>query len=205
MSDALPIGVLVGELRPTQMTVGLREVEYKRREWREAGKKERAKLLRRHVLPAVMGPREQPFIVDHHHFARALLEEDAGLVAIYVLADLSHLPKGEFWTYLDNSAWCHAYDDHGKRRELNDIPKKLDKLADDPFRSLAGELIRQGGCAKSSKPFSEFLWADFFRHRIEHHLVGSDYDEAVQRALKLAKSDDAKSLPGWCGDNERGL
>jgi len=205
LSDALPIGVLIEDLRPTQITVGFREVEYKRREWREAGEKKRARLLRRHVLPAVMGSKGQPFIVDHHHFARALLEEDAGLVAIYVLADLSHLPKGEFWTYLDNSAWCHAYDEHGKRRDLDDIPKKLDKLANDPFRSLAGELIRQGGCAKSSKPFSEFLWADFLRHRIGHHLVASDHDEAVQRALKLAKSDDAKSLPGWCGDNERGL
>lgn len=187
------------------MTVGLREVAYKRREWREAKKKERFKLLRRHVLPAVIGPKRQPYIVDHHHFALALLKEGAGLVAVYVLADLSHLPKNEFWTYLDNSAWCHAYDEHGRRRELGDIPRKLDKLADDAFRSLAGELIRKGGCAKSSKPFSEFLWADFLRHRIGHHVVAADYDEAVQRAVELAKGDDAKSLPGWCGDNDGGL
>lgn len=205
MSDAIPIGVPVANLRPTQMTVGFREVAYKRREWRDAGKKARAKLLRRHVLPAVIGPKAQPHIVDHHHFARALLEEDAGLVAVYILADLSHLPRHEFWTYLDNSAWCHAYDEHGKRRELGDIPKKLDKLADDPFRSLAGELIRKGGCAKSGKPFSEFLWADFLRHRIDHHVVATDYDDAVRQALELARGNQARSLPGWCGENDRGL
>ena len=205
MSDAIPIGIPITKLRPTQMTVGLREVEHKRQQWRDAGKKERAKLLRRHVLPGVIGPKAQPYIVDHHHFARALLEEDAGLVAVYILADLSHLPKHEFWTYLDNSAWCHAYDEHGKRRELSDIPKRLDKLADDPFRSLAGALIWAGGCAKSSKPFSEFLWADFLRHQVDAHLVAIDYGDAVRQALKLAKSDDAKSLPGWCGDNAEGL
>lgn len=205
MSDAVPIGVSIANLRPTQLTVGFREVEYKRQQWRGAGKKERAKLLRRHVLPAVIGPKAQPYIVDHHHFARALLEEDAGLVAVYIVADLSHLPKPEFWTYLDNSAWCHAYDEHGKRRELSDIPKRLEKLADDPFRSLAGALIRAGGCAKSNKPFSEFLWADYLRHRIDAQVVAADYEEAVGKALRLAKSDDAKSLPGWCGDNERGL
>ena len=205
MSDAIPIGIPVSDLRPTQMTVGLREVAHKRRQWREADGKARAALLRRHVLPAVIGPKQRPYIVDHHHFARALLDEGAGLVAVYVLADLSHLPRRNFWTYLDNSAWCHAYDEAGRRRKLGAIPKRLHKLADDPFRSLAGELIRRGACAKSGKPFSEFLWADYLRHRIDDDLVAADYDEAVGKAAELAKRDEAKSLPGWCGKNGAGL
>lgn len=205
MSDTLPIGVPITDLRPTQMTVGLREVALKRAQWRAADGKARVRLLRRHVLPAVLGPKNRPYIVDHHHFARALLEEEAGLVAIYVLADLSHLPKRNFWTYLDNSAWCHAYDRHGRRRDLHAIPKRLGKLRDDPFRSLAGELIRRGGCAKSGKPFAEFLWADHLRHRVDPAMVASNYDAAVGQALQLARLDDAKSLPGWCGEDERGL
>jgi len=205
LSDAVPIGVPVAKLRPTQMTVGFREVELKRREWHDADEKERAKLLRHHVVPAVIGPGKHAYITDHHHFARALLDEGAELVAIFVLADLSHMPKDEFWTFLDNSAWCHAYDDKGKRRELSDIPKRLTKLADDPFRSLAGALIRAGGCAKSSKAFSEFLWADFLRRRIDHKLVSDNYDEAVARALMLCRTEDARSLPGWCGSNEKGI
>jgi len=40
-------------------------------------------------------------------------------------------------------------------------------LADDPYRSVAGELRRQGGFAKDTTPFSEFLWADFLRRRID--------------------------------------
>ncbi len=205
MSNSVPIGIAVEDLRPTQMTVGLREVDAKRRQWRDGDREERSKLLRRHVLPAVIGPKHRPYIVDHHHFARALLEEKAGCVAVFVLADLSDLPKPEFWTYLDNSGWCHAYDARGERKSLGDIPKRLSDLADDPYRSLAGALIRDGGCAKSSHPFAEFLWADFLRHRIDAALVADDFDKAVQKAMALAKSAQAKSLPGWAGANPGGL
>jgi hypothetical protein len=199
MSEPLPIGIPVTDLRPTQMTVGFREVEIKRRQWREADEEERAKLLRRHVVPAVVGPKGRYYIVDHHHFTKALLDEKAPLVAVFIVADLEGLAKDEFWTFLDNSDWCHAYDANGKRCELSDIPSKLSELADDPFRSLVGELIRAGGCAKTSTPFFEFLWADFLRRRIKSQVVEQDFGSALVKALDLAKSIDAKSLPGWSG------
>ncbi|HEX7852230.1 MAG TPA: ParB-like protein [Sphingobium sp.] len=192
------LGISLEALRPTQMTIGYREVEIKRHEWHDASEKARTKLLRSHVVPAVIGPKGDYYIVDHHHFTRALLEEKAPYVGVYVLDDLSHLAKDEFWTFLDNSAWCHAYDHKGQRRELSDIPKKMSALEDDPYRSLVGELIRSGGCAKSSKPFFEFLWADFLRRRIKPSLLADHFSDATIAAIKLARSDEAKSLPGWC-------
>jgi len=186
------------------MTLGFREVEIKRRLWREANGEARAQLLRRHVVPAVVGPKERYFIIDHHHFTKALLDENAPVVAIYIVADLHDLAKDEFWTFLDNSDWCHAYDADGNRRALKDIPKSLTEPLDDPFRSLVGELIRAGGCAKDPAPFFEFLWADFLRRRIERHLVEKDFGSALVKALDLAKSLDAKSLPGWSGANPAG-
>src|SRR5580658_4172418 len=98
MPKLLPIGVPLTDLRPTQMTVGFREVEIKRRQWRDADNEERAKLLRRHVVPAVVGPKGHLYIVDHHHFTKALLDEKASLVAIYLMSDLEGLDKDEFWT-----------------------------------------------------------------------------------------------------------
>jgi hypothetical protein len=199
MSNPLPLGVAVRDLRPTQMTVGFREVAIKRRQWRAADDPERTKLLRRHVVPAVIGPKGRTYIVDHHHFTKALLDEKAVTVAVYVLADLANLAKDEFWTFLDNNDWCHAYDADGERCALSDIPKSLSDLADDPYRSLVGELIRAGGCAKTSAPFFEFLWADFLRRRINRTLINDDFSSALVKALELAKASDAKSLPGWCG------
>ena len=199
MSQPLPIGVPVSDLHPTQMTVGFREVDIKRRLWREADETARVKLLRRHVVPAVVGPKGRYYIIDHHHFTKALLDEKAPLVAVYVVADLDGLGKNEFWAFLDNSDWCHAYDADGARCALTDIPKNLTELVDDPFRSLVAELIRAGGCARNPAPFFDFLWADFLRRRIRKKLVEKDFGTALVKAIDLAKNIDAKSLPGWSG------
>ena len=70
--------------------------------------------------------------------------------------DLQGLAKDEFWTFLDNSDWCHAYDSNGERCELSRIPKSLSEPSDDPYRSLVGELIRAGGFAKMLITFLAF-------------------------------------------------
>ena len=65
-----PIPIL--SLRPTQMTVGMREVKEKRKRWREhKSKKKQSELLGRHMIPVVLGPDQHYYVVDHHHLARA--------------------------------------------------------------------------------------------------------------------------------------
>jgi hypothetical protein len=192
----------IAELRPTQRTVGFREVEEKRREWRERSKKPGKKAgeyLGRHMVPAVLGPAGRHYLIDHHHLAMALHEEKQTDVLVTVTADLSALPKAAFWTYLDNRALCHPYDAAGKRRTFDDIPKRIADLADDPYRSLAGELRRIGGFAKDTTPFSEFLWADFLRPRVKAKQISEHFSAAIEKALSLAKSEAASYLPGWCG------
>ena len=73
------------------------------------------------------------------------------------------------------------------------------RTLDDPYRSLAGALRRLGGYAKDTTPFSEFLWADFLRRRIDRKEIEDHLKRAVNKALELAKSRDADYLPGWCG------
>ena len=82
------------------------------------------------------------------------------------------------------------------------LPKKIEDLEDDPYRSLAGELRRLGGFAKDVAPYSEFLWADFLRRQIKRKQVDEDFDLAVRTALKLAKGRNASYLAGWCGSVE---
>ncbi len=199
MRDPTVNEIEIAELRPTQMTVGLREVAAKRREWRDAKGDKRLKILGMHAVPTVIGPKGRFYVVDHHHLARALLEEGEKTLQVYVQADLGHVEKAAFWTVLDNSGWCHAYDHKGRRCELSAIPKSLADMADDPYRSLAGQLRRSGGFAKTDKPFSEFIWADFLRRRIDADQVETDFADALVKALELARSGDARYLPGWCG------
>ncbi|GAA3854768.1 chromosome partitioning protein ParB [[Pseudomonas] carboxydohydrogena] len=191
--------VPIMSLRPTQMTVGMREVKEKRKRWREHDDKKRAKLLGRHQIPVVVGPDKLNYVIDHHHLARALHEEGERDVLVSVIADLTMVDPKAFWVVLDNHRWVYPYDEDGERHPYKDLPKNVGKLKDDPFRSLAGELRRAGGFAKDTTPFSEFLWADFLRRRLQRKTVDSDFEKAMEKALALAKSKDAIYLPGWCG------
>jgi hypothetical protein len=119
-------------------------------------------------------------------------------VAVTDIANLSKLDQDSFWYVMENRDWTHPFVD-GRRRPYSDLPKSVDKLIDDPFRSLAGELRRAGGFAKDTTPFSEFLWADFLRRRVKRETVEADFEHALEKALELAKGEEASYLPGWCG------
>ena len=193
-----PIPVM--SLRPTQMTVGMREVKEKRKRWREhKSDKKRAESLGKHMIPVVLGPDERHYVVDHHHLARALHDEGVKDILVTVIADLTMVEREAFWGVMDNKRWVYPYDAKGERRHFRDIPRTIEGLKDDPFRSLAGELRRAGGFAKDTTPFSEFLWADFLRRRIARKGVEDNFAKALEKGLALVKSHDAVYLPGWCG------
>jgi len=191
--------VAIVDLRPTQITVGMREVEMKRIHWRAEREEKGADFLARHAVPVVIGPKRRPYLIDHHHLALALHLEGEQEVLITEVADLSRLGKEEFWSVLDNRSWMHPFDAEGRRRDQSEIPRKVAGLADDPYRSLAGALRLAGGYAKTEAPFSEFLWADFLRRRLKSDLVRRFFPKALRKALDLARSREAEHLPGWCG------
>jgi len=187
------------EMHPTQITVGMQEVADKRRRWRARHGDKAAEYLGKHMIPVVVGPHDRLYIIDHHHLARALFDEGVDKVLTTIVFDLARLEQDAFWVVLDNRGWMHPFDDRGRRRSYDEIPKSIEHLVDDPFRSLAGELRRAGGFAKDTTPFSEFLWADFLRRRIERKAVEADFHHSLAKALELARSQEADYLPGWCG------
>jgi hypothetical protein len=191
-----PIPIL--DLRPTQMTVGMREVKEKRKRFREKGKKQ-GEMIGKHMIPVVRGPDKRYYVVDHHHLARALHDEGVNDILVTVIGDLTMVERDAFWGVMDNKRWVYPYDVKGVRRRFEDLPKTIKDLKDDPYRSLAGELRRAGGFAKDTTPFSEFLWADFLRRRIARKMVEEHFSKALEKALEAAKSHDAIYLPGWCG------
>lgn len=195
--------VAIEDLHPTQITVGMREVEAMRKVWRAKEDSEGREFLGRHMIPVILGPKERYYIIDHHHLTRALHEEGVEKVLITVIANLKRVGAETFWFVLDNRGWMHPFDQKGRRRPYEDIPRSVNDLIDDPFRSLAGELRRRGGFAKDTTPFSEFLWADFFRRRIKRRAIQENFKTTLMQALKLARSPDANYLPGWCGSVPR--
>jgi hypothetical protein len=184
------------------MTVGLREVGRKRAEWRKRAERDGPDFLGRHMIPVILGPKSVPYVIDHHHLARALHEEGVSHVLVSVVADLHYLKKAVFWTFMDNRNWLHPFDADGVRHSHDKLPKRIGAMKDDPYRSLAGEVRRSGGYAKDSTPYSEFLWADFLRRRISAKLVEKDFERAVGKAVEAAGQQDASYLSGWCGRSE---
>lgn len=192
-----PVPIL--SLRPTQMTVGMREVKEKRKRWREYDTKKQADLLGKHMIPVVYGPDLRYYVIDHHHLGRALHDEGVKEVLVTVVGDLRMVEREAFWGVMDNKRWAYPYDAKGERRSFRDLPKSVAELKDDPFRSLAGELRRMGGFAKDTTPFSEFLWADFLRRQVSRKAVEANFDKALEKAMAAARSKNAIYLPGWCG------
>ncbi|MDP9066712.1 MAG: ParB/Srx family N-terminal domain-containing protein [Pseudomonadota bacterium] len=197
-SPALVRAPLKG-LRPTQLTVGYAEVEKKARQWARLGKKQRKMEIDRHVFPAVVGAGQVHYITDHHHLGIALLETGVEEVSLAVLDDLSWLEPAVFWRMMEFRSWSHPYDNRGRRRDYREMPRRLTQLQNDPYRSLAAEVRSAGGFAKEQEPYVEFLWADFFRPRINARLIKSDPQRALRDGLREARSKQARYLPGFSG------
>jgi hypothetical protein len=150
-----------------------------------------------HPIRVAAGPKDQFYIVDHHHLAMALMEEGFKTAPVVVLDDLSKLTMAAFWKEMAAKGWVHPYDGKGKKQPLSAIPTSIEDMHDDPYRSLAGFVRREGGFLKSQTPFAEFTWANYYRSLIPLKLVKKDFDKALRQAVKLSNDPEAASLPGF--------
>jgi len=188
-------------LRATQMAAGMREVEHKTAKLHalEKDPHELKHYLKANPVPVVVGPKGRLYIIDHHHLVRAAWEAGVPEVYIEVKADLSGLSESAFWDRMKQEAWVYPYDEAGRPRGVTDLPQDVRGLADDPYRSVAWAVRERGGYEKTGKPFAEFKWADFFRARLKTDPRHHDFEKAVDEAVALAKSPEAKGLPGYVG------
>jgi hypothetical protein len=191
--------VEIHRLHPTQMTVGMIEVGDKRDKLVAHGKHAVRDFMAAHPIPAVWGPDNKLFLIDHHHLARAASECGVATGFFDVEDDLSKLGFRQFWKQMSLARWAHPIDEQGRVQAFDDIPKHVEKLRDDVYRSLAGYVRARGGFEKTPTAFAEFQWADFFRPRIQVGSTREDFDRSVEKALALAVSPEAASLPGFVG------
>jgi hypothetical protein len=175
------------------------EVHDKRDTLKDMKKGEQRDFMQAHPIPAVWGPDGKLYITDHHHLGRAASEANVDTGFFWIEDDFSKLAIAQFWPKMAASRWVHPIDQNGKQRTFEDIPDHLEKLIDDPYRSLAGYVRNAGGFEKTPTAFAEFLWADFFRPRVAIGPTRSDFNSSVGSAVKLATSKAAAHLPGYKG------
>ena len=173
------------------------EVRDKARNLGSLKPKDQAAFLEAHPMPVVIGPGARRYITDHHHLGRAALEAGLDTAFFTVEGDLSKLGPVEFWQEMERNRWVHPLDQYGVRHHYASIPADLRKLVDDVYRSLAAFVRNAGGYDKTTAPFAEFRWADFFRRMIAIEDVTANFNVAVETAIPLAHSQLADSLPGY--------
>jgi hypothetical protein len=198
----------VGHLHPTQMSVGMIQVEAKVEQLKK--KEKEGKLFsylakKKNREPVTIGPQGVLYITDHHHLAVALLNMKVDDTYCQIEDNRSHQALDVFWRGMlrDGKAW--PKDEKGEKHSPTAIPASIDGLRDDPYRSLAVEVRDACGFEKTAKSFAEFKWADFFRRTklpktgqpIPVQLIQTNMDEAIEQAMELAKSTAAKNLPGY--------
>ena len=193
--EAVPLA----EIRPTQMAVGLHVVEMKRRKIERHI--DNVRKLRRYLdkrpVPAVLGPGEDYYIIDHHHLSYALWQSEVDEVIVRVVGDLSDLPKRNFLRAMSALGWLHAYDAEGRKVCPSRLPRTIDQLKPDRYRDLAWTVRQAGGFRKTEIPFSEFTWANYFRTCIGAATLARDFDRAHAQAMRLARTKAAAHLPGF--------
>lgn len=195
--------VKIDELRPTQLTHGLREVHRKIQFYQSLSGHDLEMAIAEKPVPVVLGPAGAPFAIDHHHVAAALWHTGVKAMPAVLVADLSALSYPDFWLSMENRRWTYPYDAKGQRRSFSDMPAHVWDLEDDEYRSLAASVRDAGGYEKTPVPLEEFRWADLFRASLPYPGTDEEFASVERQALKLAKSRVAAGLPGYVGKAAR--
>lgn len=189
--------ILIDDLRPTQLTLGLEDVARRAKKMALLRASELNVLLKKKSIPYVVGPKKEIYIVDHHHLCRALWTIDKKKALLgEELADWSDLDNKQFWKKMDSSGYCWAIDSHGHRRPYSAIPKHIRELTDNVWRSLA-RAVRGRAFTNQDTPFQEFIWGDYFRTFMSERLIKQDFELAQKVATSISHLKEAEDLPGF--------
>lgn len=193
--------VKVLDLKPTQFSLGFLEVDEKIDKIKKMKKEELQKYLEEKLIPVIIGPNNNLFMIDRHHLARCCWELNIEKVFINEIANLSHLSEEEFWKVLITAKWCHLYDQFGNGPHNHELlPENIRSMSDDPYRSLAWFLKEDKVFSKNGNnvPFIEFYWANFLRNKIKYEHGKDGIKKMIKLAKEVIKKDpEVNKLPGF--------
>jgi hypothetical protein len=189
--------VLPAALHPTQFALGMEEVRYRTAKLRAMRAGARHEYLVERQAPLVIGPGDVPYLVDHHHLARAMLRAaPSNQLHARIIARWNTLSPAVFWGRMKTRHWVWLFDANGRGpRAVSRLPATLAAMGDDPYRSLAWAIRERGVVEKVVIPFAEFRWAMWLRDRYPHLTGNFAADTAA--CVELAKEKGARRLPGW--------
>ncbi len=189
--------ISIKNLHPTQGAVGFLEVESKEKKFINLDEKKKKKLIEKSVVPVVVGLDKKMYMIDQHHYVSVARRQKVKKVYYEIVGDFSDSANLDvFWKKMQEHGWVYLKV-NGVPIDPKDLPETIDKLVDDQYRSLAGQVREEGGFEKTTIPFAEFFWADYFRPQIQKSIVEFDFKKAVELAIEIAHIPAAAGLPGF--------
>ncbi len=188
----------INDFHPTQLYVGMAEVNTRVKKLTAMTPRKQEAYLLSHPALVIVGPQNNYYLIDRHHLSRALLQLGHKQMHINIVENWSAKNKSAFWKDMEVKGYVYLYDQSGAKITPADLPVKIVDLKDNPYRSLAYFVRERGGFNKTKTPFAEFLWAAYFRKHIKASEV-ENWDDSIEKALKLAQNPSASTLPGYKG------
>ena len=208
-----------GALHPTQFLYSRLEVESKfkalQKLMTEEGEEAVIDFLKEHRGQVVVGPKNQMWLVDGHHHARALemlKKSDSRFKGISFYARVLHewneLTSKEFEKAMklgnkhgdeDSAPLVYLKDQNGRIKSFSQLPRKLSSMKDWPYRSLVWLLKEEGFIDEvESVPFQEFIVAEYLKDHIKlpSKMTQAAYRKALKEAIDVIQDADEDSFPG---------
>jgi hypothetical protein len=188
-------------LKPNQFSLGVVEFEYKVKKMMKMSRHQLKKFIDEHPIPIVISPWKELCITDHHHFIFACWHANVKKVRVEIVKDFSNskLSYVQFWKQMAKLNYAYLIDQFGNGPQSPlYLPSDIRGMADDPYRSLAWIVRKEGAYEKNKASFSEFVWSNFFRKKNLLSKQGKHgLKKVVGKAITLAKSAEAANLPGY--------
>ena len=196
------IEVAIQALHPTQLCVGMAEIEHRIADFRNEDPKERRRYLKTRPIPLVRSSAGELWMVDRHHRLRGLLAVEPEATGWgYIALDLPLSNRSAVLQALQQRGWLYLYDGRGLGPlEPEELPETLLGCQDDPYRSLVWKLKREGVIDRAPLiPFHEFRWAAWLRRKALPPFNSQQLEPALPAARAYARSAAASRMAGWKG------
>ena len=112
--------------------------EHPKREWKD---------LEDDPIKVIRGPGNQLYITDHHHGADAWRLAGKPIALCQIGMGPAFTTDAEFWSGLERDRLVRLADADGRPVTPAQLPQSLERISDDPYRSLAWLCARMAGSA----------------------------------------------------------
>jgi len=198
-----PVGAVceadLAQLHPTQFGVGLLQVSDEMRKLKNKTPAKLRKAALKKRIAVVIGPDGSLWLVDRHHFSRALWELGERRAPVSIVGRIDQ--HDGFWQAMKAAKWTWLYDERGNPREPAELPRQIKDMPDYSYRALAGFAEDEHFFSKPGRIyFVEFAWARYFGEQLGWApITAENLAQRLGQARRAACQPAAAGLPGYPG------